>query len=191
MPPEAPQLYWANDAVIPVGLILPPPDFPAHFMIDPAPPSLTRDFTATTFVVHDKCSLLLWHNQIGAWLPPGGHIEEGELPEEAALREVREETGLEVELLGEPGTWGQVRVLRRPVCILLEDITPDHQHIDLIYFARVRGGSLRLNPEESDASRWCTVDELDSAEIAADIRILARNAIAAVSELRPEGWQSR
>ena len=131
--------------------------------------------------------MLLWHKQIDAWLPPGGHIEDGELPEEAALREVWEETGLEVELLGDRDTWGGVTVLRRPVCILLEDITPGHQHIDLIYFARVRGGSLRLDPEESDAFRWCAMDDLDSTEIGADIRILARNAIAAVSELRPRG----
>ena len=53
--------------------------------------SITRDFTATTFVVHEGATLLLWHKKMQAWLPPGGHIDPGELPEEAALREVREE----------------------------------------------------------------------------------------------------
>ena len=45
--------------------------------------------------------LLHFHRKLGMWLPPGGHIEQGELPDNAAVREVLEETGLEVELVGE------------------------------------------------------------------------------------------
>jgi len=146
---------------------------------------LTRDFTATTFVVQQGRTLLLWHNKVRAWLPPGGHILPGELPEVAACREVREETGLEVELLGGHQTWGKVRVLRTPVCVLLEDIVPDHQHIDLIYFARVKGGQLDHNPRESAALRWYTDRELEGPEIAPDIRILGRRAIEAVMRPAP------
>ena len=77
---------------------------------------------------------MLWHKKLGAWLPPGGHIDPNELPEDAAVREVREETGLEVELLGTSQQLGSVDILIQPICILLEDIQPHHQHIDLIYF---------------------------------------------------------
>jgi 8-oxo-dGTP pyrophosphatase MutT (NUDIX family) len=98
------------------------------------------------------------------------------------VREVQEETGLEVELLGAQGRWGQVQVLRTPFCILLEDIEPGHQHIDLIYFARVKGGDIRLDPREASSYRWYSAEELDSPEIAQDIRILGRQAIAAVEE---------
>jgi 8-oxo-dGTP pyrophosphatase MutT (NUDIX family) len=38
------------------------------------------------------------------WVFPKGHLEEGERPEDAAIREVREETGLEIEILGSLGT---------------------------------------------------------------------------------------
>ena len=145
--------------------------------------SLSRDFTATTFVVQNQRTLLLWHNKIQSWLPPGGHIEEGELPEEAALREVREETGLEVEFVGvEGGQLGDVPVLRQPVCILLETIGPSHQHIDLIYFARVCGGTLLIDPQEASDFRWCSVDGLDDPLIQGDIRSLGRNAIAAAAD---------
>jgi 8-oxo-dGTP pyrophosphatase MutT (NUDIX family) len=144
--------------------------------------SPTRDFTATTFVVQDRRTLLLWHTEIRAWLPPGGHILPDELPDTAALREVQEETGLEVELLGQAGSLGKVGVLRSPVCILLEDIRPDHQHIDLIYFARVIGGRARLAPREAEALRWCTDQELGGPAVAEDIRVLGRRAIAAVME---------
>ena len=143
-------------------------------------PQLTRDFTATTFVVQEHCTLLLWHKKIKAWLPPGGHIEAGELPEEAALREVREETNLEVELIGCQQQWGTVRVLHTPVCILLEDICPDPQHIDLIYFARVLGGEVRANPAEATGYRWCDSSTLCGSEIAEDIRRLGQEAIETV-----------
>jgi ADP-ribose pyrophosphatase YjhB (NUDIX family) len=137
----------------------------------------TRDFTATTFVVHQNQTLLLWHNKVQAWLPPGGHLNPNELPEEAAVREVLEETGLEVELLGEHHVWGEVRVLRTPVCILLEDISPGHQHIDMIYFARPIGGKLQINTRESAGFRWYGARELETPEIGEDIRLLGRQAI--------------
>lgn len=144
----------------------------------------TRDFAATTFVVHGERTLLLWHRKSQAWLPPGGHIEPNELPEEAAVRETAEETGLCVALAGAPAApfWGSVRLLVRPICILLEDIAPGHQHIDLIFFARVTGGSLRINRKEADTAGWYGIEDLRSPDIAADIRILGQRAIRELAQ---------
>jgi len=141
------------------------------------PATITRDFTATTFVVDEQRTLLLHHRKLGMWLPPGGHIDPHELPDQAALREVREESGLEVELLAQGGKLGKVPVLPQPHCILLEDISPGHQHIDLIYFARVCGGSLAHAEREAHAARWFSWEELADPEIAEDIRELGRRAI--------------
>lgn len=140
-------------------------------------PAPTRDFTATTFVVHEGRTLLLHHRKLDAWFPPGGHIDPHELPDEAAVREVREESGLEVELLQQGSALGAVRVLPQPFCILLEDIAPGHQHIDLIYFARVRGGALVHAEREAHAARWLTWEELGAPDIHEDIRELGRRAI--------------
>ncbi len=139
----------------------------------------TRDFTATTFVVDQGRTLLLLHRKLGKWFPPGGHIEPHELPDRAAIREVREETGLEVELLQVPSQLGSVLVLPQPHCILLEDIAPGHQHIDLIYFARVCGGTLIPSEREANAVRWLNWQELAAPEIPEDIRLLGRLAIEA------------
>lgn len=138
---------------------------------------ITRDFTATTFIVHQRRTLLLHHRKLGIWVPPGGHIEPNELPHVAALREVREETGLEAELLSTGRSIGNVEMLPQPYCILLEDITPDHQHIDMIYFARVIGGDLAHAERAAISARWYTWDELDSTLIAEDMRELGRAAI--------------
>src|SRR5215207_8539040 len=142
-----------------------------------ATPTLTRDFTATTFVVHEDRTLLLHHRKLAMWLPPGGHIDPHELPDQAALREVREESGLEVELLTQSYVLGHVRVLPQPYCVLLEDISPGHQHIDLIYFARVSGGTLAHAEREARAARWYSWEDLADSEIAEDIRELGRRAI--------------
>ena len=146
-------------------------------------PGTTRDFTATTFVVHEQRTLLLHHRKLGMWLPPGGHIDPYELPNQAALREVREESGLVAELQDQGHKLGRIQVLPQPYCILLEDISVGHQHIDLIYFARVCGGSLAHAEREASAARWYSWEELGAPEIAEDICELGRRAIESYREL--------
>ncbi len=142
---------------------------------------MTRDFAATTFVVEAGKTLLLWHQKLQAWLPPGGHLEPNELPESAAVREVREETGLEARILGARQMLGEVPVLIEPVCTLLEEIGPSHQHIDFIFFAVVAGGTLRLNPRESGKHVWCDSRDLHRLDMADDVRQLALRALDAAS----------
>ena len=99
--------------------------------------SLTRDFTATTFVVWQAKALLHKHKKLGLWLPCGGHIDPHELPDEAAVREVYEESGVSVKLVGEKAlAIGKPRQLIRPRGIQLEQIEKNHEHIDLMYFAK-------------------------------------------------------
>lgn len=140
---------------------------------------VTRDFTATTFVVHGNRTLLHRHRGLGLLLPPGGHIEKDELPDEAALREVFEETGLTVELVDEPVTPEllDVRRLTQPVAVLLEQIAHEHEHIDIIYFARSRTEALSPGPGEAGGFRWVGREELEKLEMPDNVRRLARLAI--------------
>src|SRR5580765_477550 len=93
------------------------------------------DFTVAIFVVQNRKVLLIHHRQLNKWLPVGGHIELDEDPEAAALREAREETGLEIELLGErpPTTGGGTRALISPRFLDIHYISDTHEHIGMIY----------------------------------------------------------
>lgn len=143
--------------------------------------TITRDWAATTFVVHNSKTLLLHHRKLSKWLPPGGHIDPHELPDIAALREVQEETGLRVGLLDAGSELGPVRRLAQPLCILLESITPSHEHIDLIYVAYVIEGNIAAPAREGQPWRWYSWHDLDAAEVPPDVCDLGRRAIELVT----------
>jgi len=119
-------------------------------------------FTGTAFIVHDGRTLLHWHAKLQQWMPPGGHLDANEDPVAGALREAREETGLEVELLpaAQAYEFASPPQLPPPVTILVEDVEDaegPHHHIDFIYFARPKDGeALRPVPE---VDSWTWVDE--------------------------------
>jgi len=122
------------------------------------------DFTVAIFVVHNEKILLIHHRQLDKWLPLGGHIELDEDPEQAALREAKEESGFEVELLGErpPTTGPGTRALIAPRFLDIHRINATHEHIGLIYWARPKLGDLKLAAEEHHDIRWCSSDELEN-----------------------------
>ena len=58
-----------------------------------------KSITATVYIVNDNRILLHKHKKYNTWFPVGGHLRSNELPHEAAIREVKEETGLDITLL--------------------------------------------------------------------------------------------
>jgi len=85
----------------------------------------------------------------GLWLLPKGLVEEGEMPEEAALREVREETGLEGSLVDKIGEIGYTfqRGKRR------------YFKTVHLYLLKHTGGSTEAHDSEADEARWFPVAE--------------------------------
>jgi 8-oxo-dGTP pyrophosphatase MutT (NUDIX family) len=153
-----------------------------------APGEILRHFTVAVFVVHRGCVLLHYHRKLGKWLPPGGHIEPNELPDEAALREVLEETGIRVRLVGGRGLdeLDQPRQLVVPAGIQVEDIYPGHQHIDLVYFALpepddVRAAEVDPALAESDQVGWYAFETLADLGASTEIQSWARRALDTLS----------
>ena len=153
---------------------------------------MERHFTVTGFVVDGERTLLLWHPLLQMWVPPGGHIEAGEEPVEALLREIGEETGVEAEVMVTEENLGfdYPRQLAAPYTILLENSpeTPPHQHIDLIYFCRLAGGPTALRRGGTFLT-WVDEEQLErreaiplgnggrAAPVPDDVRLLALKAI--------------
>jgi len=143
------------------------------------------DFTVAIFIVHEGKILLIHHRKLGQWLPLGGHIELDEDPEQAALREAKEESGLDVELLGErpPTTSPGTRALLAPRFLDIHRISDTHEHIGMIYWARPKNGELTLAAAEHHDIRWCTGAELDTLvpPMSDAVKWYCRTALAEVS----------
>jgi 8-oxo-dGTP pyrophosphatase MutT (NUDIX family) len=151
----------------------------------------TRHFTATTYVVHDGRVALHEHDGLGKWLPPGGHVDRDELPHEAALREVREETGLDVDLVADRGEFGSPTVdpLPEPQHLLLADVNVfdevvGHQHVDMVYYARADSAEIQPADGEQPAADWAwfSPPELDDERIDSDVCDIGRDAVETVTE---------
>lgn len=140
-----------------------------------------RHFTVAVFVVNDGRVLLHRHRKLRMWLPPGGHIEKDELPDDAAVREVLEETGVEVELVGERRRDVADPVqLHQPAGVQLEYIGPGHEHIDLIYFARPTGSTEISAGFKEEKVGWYTPEDWASMGVNSEVRGWCERALADV-----------
>ena len=104
------------------------------------PENADRDFVAGAFIVKHDEILFLKHKKYGIWLQPGGHVEERETPDEAAIRETMEEVGLEVEIIEdfrpETSFENESEDLPQPFNINLHRIEESHWHLDFQYLVR-------------------------------------------------------
>lgn len=148
----------------------------------------TRHFTASVYIVENGATALHDHDLLERWLPPGGHIDRGELPHSAGVREVREETGLSPTLLDDtkPVVEPAGETLPQPRHQALYDVNVSedgvgHQHIDHIYYATVDSRDIDPAPGEAPVSdwQWFTPDDLATTALDPDVERLAREAIAA------------
>lgn len=153
---------------------------------------ITRHFTATAYIVHDGKVLLHRHKKLGIWIGFGGHIDRDELPEDAVVREVKEETGLDVEIVQLDAVKSlpkdevsptRVQLLHRPAHVLLEDINEFHQHIDFIYYARAETDAVTLEPGIAEY-KWFTPGELDADEdLQENVAMFGKEAIQTILDL--------
>jgi len=139
------------------------------------------DFAVSIYIVHNRSVLLVHHRELQKWLPVGGHIELNEEPEAAAYREIKEECGLEVELVGAKPTmrFQGHRFLCTPSFLDIHAINETHQHIGLTYFARAHHDTPTLNVREHSAMRWFTRDALTKRtfKVPGNIRFYGEEAL--------------
>ena len=133
---------------------------------------MARHFCASAFVINpkDKKILLVKHKKFDRWLQPGGHIEDDETPEEAATREVFEETGIKTKLIGEH--FPREDDMIRPLGIQCNRKDNGDRHFDIIYAAVPTNPdeNVTISTESTDAG-WFTRNELENLSVFPDVKI--------------------
>jgi ADP-ribose pyrophosphatase YjhB (NUDIX family) len=138
------------------------------------------DFAADVFVVHKDKVLLRLHDKYKIWLSVGGHVELDEDPNETALREVKEEVGLDVELYDTrlfSEEDDQNKQLIPPLSMNRHPINSTHEHISLVYIATSKTDQV-IPEKETDQWKWLTEKEVkEMDDIRADIKFFALKAL--------------
>ena len=118
--------------------------------------TLPGHVTASGVVVHrpTRRVLLIHHNVLGRWLPPGGHLEAGERPADAAGREVAEETGVTVH------GGALVDIDSHPIPANDKRGEPAHAHHDFRFaFDADPAGAMAADAAEVSAAEWVSFDD--------------------------------
>jgi 8-oxo-dGTP pyrophosphatase MutT (NUDIX family) len=131
--------------------------------------------TGSGVVVGPRGTILVKHRRLHRWMQPGGHIEPGETPEEAAVRECIEETGLPVAHPSEG-----------PVLIHIDvhEAAKGHSHLDVRYLLLAPDEEPDPPEGESQEIRWFSWDE---AEATADDSLQGALRVARSLISTPEG----
>jgi ADP-ribose pyrophosphatase YjhB (NUDIX family) len=117
--------------------------------------SVTK-FNISAFVVifDKKDRVLLSHRRdMDIWTLPGGSVENGELPNEAAVRETKEETGLKVKVDDLVGVYSK----------------PDNDKFSFVFLGEVESGKLKKS-KEADKHRYFKVKKIPKNTIPKHVR---------------------
>ena len=122
-------------------------------------------FSSTTYIVDkDFNFFLMLHKKLGKFVPPGGKIDNDELPAEGAVREVFEETGLHVNLIS--SAYNQVLEEVQPFGIQNNIIQKNiRTHVDLIYLGIAENkDELKIDFSEAQEYGWFNVEKVKSLD---------------------------
>lgn len=148
---------------------------------------LKNDLTATGYLLNRAKNkmLLLYHQKLQKWVPPGGHLEINELPHECVMREVKEETGIDCKLLPNDLIVKNLskgeKQLPQPYCILHEFIpafktTEPHMHVDFIYLLIARNMKPKFKHEQTQMA-WFSKTEIDKLDCFQAAKFVANNEL--------------
>lgn len=143
-----------------------------------------KQYTSTVFIMsqeNPRRVLLLHHRAYDSWQPPGGHRKPHENPLEAAVREVREEAGLDITeyLMPVRPLDDRAVALPLPRYLLEEKIEakadqPEHYHLDMVYVIEVPLQEPVNSEDEAHEIGWFTEQELDDLDMFENVRVTLR-----------------
>lgn len=147
---------------------------------------MKTDLVVAGYLIHDGRVLLIHHKKLGLWLPPGGHIEKDEVPDDALVREFKEELNLDVVLLNRsdvPIAGNVKRQLALPFHVNVHSVG-DHEHCCFYYLCRLKGANkLKFLKTELKGFTWLSSEELEQERVPADVRSIALKALDMMNKL--------
>ncbi len=142
------------------------------YIDDPAaPPANSVVPSVVAAVVNERGEMLMVHRADNdLWALPGGGHDIGEFIADTVVREVREETGIEVEVTGLIGLY------TNPRHVMAYDDGEVRQQFSIAFRARPVGGELRGSSESREV-RWVPLDRLDNLNMHPSMRLRIRHAL--------------
>ncbi len=139
------------------------------------------DFTVEVFVVYKNKLLLRMHDKHHIWCSVGGHIELDEDPVQAAIREVKEEVGLDIKLAGDVFATNDEHYMNilPPRYLGKNFVNEKHTHIAMVYFATSDTDKLKdaHSEHEKAETKWVTIEELNKMDLVPNIKFYAEEAL--------------
>ncbi len=140
------------------------------------------DFCVEVFIVHRDKVLLRMHDKHHIWLSVGRHIELDEDPIQAAVREVKEEVGLNVKIFGQVSDTkkeADYQPLPAPAFLGCHEVNSTHKHVVLVYFATASSNKISeavMKHERTDII-WATKKDLLKMDLRPNVRFYAEQAL--------------
>ncbi len=137
-----------------------------------------RCHTVCAWAVDQDRVLLVQHKKLGMWLAPGGHVEENELPHQAAIREFKEETGLDCTILSPNSSFvsESTEYLPLPMFCNLHTVNKPRgdgfceQHYAWGYAVRVQGDTTPTSTDDGVTDiAWVKREDLSNYSLTAEI----------------------